>query len=181
MSFLAASPTTSNELSGTLRVPWTIADLFAKPPALAVFYQSIGTAYDVGTPLGSILAGAAVHPLFLSTSPWIQTAANGGLFCGFAGMALGAARFAMVATSASAEEMQSRRNEVVNNNVVRALDAGTYTGLAVGGLAVAVAGGPSSLGLSAGFLGVLQGLSLGAAGGSLATMAYIASFRQQQL
>lgn len=177
-TLLASSSNQESEFVQGPNIPWTIADLFANPPGLAVFYQSAGTPYDVGTPLGTVL-GAALQPIVFSSSSLIQTAANGGLVCGFAGIAFGIVRYAVIARAASDSDMQIRRDEVTSNSYVRALDAGTYTGCAIGALTLAVAGGPVSLGLASGFLGALQGLSLGAAGGSLVTMAYIAALRQQ--
>ncbi|KAL3906574.1 MAG: hypothetical protein SGARI_003944, partial [Bacillariaceae sp.] len=80
MSPLASPSNQESDMVVQPRVPWTIADLFSNPPGLAVFYQSIGTAYDVGTPLGTIL-GTSIQPLAFSSFPLIQIASNGGLVC----------------------------------------------------------------------------------------------------
>ena len=55
------------------------------------------------------------------------------------------------------------------NYTVRLLDASAWTGMAVGGLAMVVAGGPAAS-LSSGVWGVLQTLTLASSVGSVAAM-----------
>ena len=61
------------------------------------------------------------------------------------------------------------------------MDAGTMGGLATSGGLMMVMGGPTALGLSAGALGAAQGLSLGSAVGSAASMGCIAAMKKKSV
>ena len=102
-----------------------------------------------------------------------------GLLVGGVGMAAGALALGQLAsqgpTAAKPWTPQGRHERVValsQNYTVRLLDASAWTGMAVGGLAMAVAGGPAALlpGLSSGTWGVLQALTLASSAGSVAAM-----------
>lgn len=71
---------------------WTIADLFAEPPALGIFYHLCGTSYDLCTPVGTIIGSTLAVPLFSST-PFLQVAGTGGLIGGGFGLVFGAAAY----------------------------------------------------------------------------------------
>ena len=179
--YLISSSTPTQTTS--LNIPWTIADLFAEPPALAVFYHSIGTPYDILTPTGAIF-GAFAHPLVFSSSPFWEVVANGGLTVGFTVMASGAiacARVALKGEQASppwdAQGIADRKLRLKANHSIRALDAGVWTGTFAGAALAAIVGGPAQLGLSDGTIGVLQALCLGSIAGSILTMGTILTKR----
>jgi hypothetical protein len=66
-----------------------------------------------------------------------------------------------------------RRDRIGNNTIVRSLDAGTSTGLVVAGITMEIFGCSTDMALRPGFLGTLQGLTLGASAGSMLAQGYL--------
>ncbi|KAL3938658.1 MAG: hypothetical protein SGBAC_006470 [Bacillariaceae sp.] len=174
---------TSTAAGRTKSPSWTVADLFSEPPALGIFYHLCGTTYDLCTPVGTIIGSVVAVPLFSKTPFW-QVAGTGGMIGGGVGLMLGAAAYTSTSQGLipprdgsapwNAEGILERRDKIATNTMIRSLDAGTYTGLLMGAVAIGAAGGPAALSLRSGVFGVCQGLSLGAATGSLATIGYLA-------
>lgn len=172
----------TSKATGIKSPAWTVADLFAEPPALGIFYHLCGTSYDLSTPVGALVGSAIAVPLFSSTPFW-QVAGTGGLIGGGCGLMFGAGAYASASQGWmppregsppwNAQGILERRDKIVTNTIIRSLDAGTYVGLLTGALVLGVAGGPAALSLHTGAFGVCQGLSLGAAAGSLATLGYL--------
>jgi hypothetical protein len=173
------STSAASDGDGSKSPPFTIADLFSEPPALGVCYHVCAVSYDIGTPVGAVLGALSAKPLF-SKVPFWQVVGNGGLMVGFGGLALGAITF----TAASRKLFESdppfdkegildRRDRLGNNTIVRSLDAGTSMGLVVAGLAMGVFGRSTAMALRPGYIGALQGLTLGASSGSLLAQGYL--------
>ncbi|CAJ1953629.1 unnamed protein product [Cylindrotheca closterium] len=181
---LLATSSNSTAAAGRTKSPaWTVADLFAEPPALGIFYHLCGTTYDLCTPVGTTIGAAIALPVFSKTRPFLQVAGTGGLIGGGLGLMLGAAAYTSVSQGFMPPKKGSlpwdeqgileRRDKIATNTMIRSLDAGTYIGILMGALAMGIAGGPAALSLRTGVLGVGQGLSLGATAGSLATIGYL--------
>jgi hypothetical protein len=156
------------------KVPWTVADLFYRPPLLALTYHVSSAGYDFFTPVGAVVGG--VTSVFRSGST-IQYVANGGLIGGATGITLGLVGMFAASKNPNAklpfdgDGLQTRAQGLKHNYKVRTMDLSAWTGLAIAGGYMAFAGKPTLL--AGGTFGVLQALSLGSAAGSLAGITYI--------
>ena len=170
-------------------VKWAPNDIFRGNPKAFLTYHVMGSGYNYFTPLGVTVGGiTAMTPLKKSLFPRLtalQAAGTVGFGAGLCGMLMGYG--AMYRISIAKEPklpfdedgIQTRVDGLSHNYMVRVMDVGVVGGLAsAGGLMMAL-GGPTSVGLSAGALGVAQGLSLGSAAGSIASIGYIAATKDK--
>lgn len=165
-------------------VKWTVADLFGRPPMLGMVYHVMSSGYDFITPVGAAM-GIILYPVGLrpfGAVSLLQQAGNFGLMGGGLGMTLGAAKLTSIVSKGvdqprpwDEEGMQDRLRGVQHNFKVRVMDLSVWTGVAVAGGTLLVTGGPKSLRLAPGTLGVLQALSIGSTVGSLAGIGRIIS------
>lgn len=165
-------------------VNWAPNDVFKSNPKAFMTYHVMQSGYSYLTPVGVVLGGLITKtPLKKMAFPRMtptQVSGTVGFAAGLAGMALGCTLMYRISTAEKPklpwndEGIQTRVDGLSHNFQVRTLDRGV-TGAAVstGGLMLAM-GGPTSLGLSAGALGVAQGLALGSGLGSLGSVWYIA-------
>lgn len=193
------SPATSVDYENNI-VPWTVADIFRDNDTLFLLYHSMGTSWDLGTLIGTML-GILVFAIRWSLrnpekdyenkvpSLWYHVAhyslLTGGLgllggFLWFLHKASCPNTVLIPTTSANNDPPLpwndvARRNRVyrlVRNTTVRLLDKNVWAGMAIAGAVVIVFGHPSQMiGLSKGFLGVLQFLALGSTVGSAVALA----------
>jgi hypothetical protein len=156
----------------TFKVSWTIADIFNRTsPLLGLTYHCMGTSFDMLTPVGVVMGSA--YGLATQQPSLLLSMANGGLYAGVSGMGLGLLAMGGIAMSGEAAKppfnkdgIQDRCDRLQKNYVVRTMDRSVWLGLAIGAVGLLAKGSPLGLGLAPGALGVLQGLSLGAAMGS---------------
>lgn len=160
------------------KIPWTVADLFASSPKVAMVYHVGGAGYDVFNPTGSLLGGVVALGKFRGgTGPYVSYIATGGLVGGALGITLGLAALYSRASQGEALEplpwnedgIQTRVNGLRHNYKVRTLDLSVWTGVAVATAVYAVR--PKILAP----LSLLQLISLGSTVGSLSGMAFIAN------
>lgn len=158
-------------------VPWTVADLFKSPSRLALTYHVMSTPYDVLSPVGGMVGGAAFLTTGVGTT-LARSVAMGGLTGGAVGMTLGLAGMMSKARQGEALEplpwnddgIQTRVQGIQNNYKIRTLDLSVWTGVLVAGGIVAAYGTGS---LGKGTWGIVQALSLGSVTGSLCGMGII--------
>lgn len=163
-------------------VPYTIADVFLSSPRLAITYHVAGVSYDIFTPLGAIVGGAAGIVGGSSSSSTTRAVANGSLVGGALGMTLGLAALYSKAQQGDSlqplpwndDGIQTRVNGISQNYKIRTLDLSVWTGLAVAAALYATAKAPAVA-----KLGLLQTLSLGSTVGSFTGMAFIAYSENQ--
>jgi hypothetical protein len=173
------------------QVKWTIADIFASPPRLAMVYHVMGTSYDVFNPVGAI-AGSLFGTVSLlrnksaaidaasKSRMLLKSIANGGLIGGALGITLGLA--ALYGKSRQGEKLeplpwnedgiQTRVSGIRHNYKIRTLDLYVWSGIAVGALSHSVRNTMNrpKVGLS-----LLQAISLGSTVGSISGIATIVS------
>jgi hypothetical protein len=168
----------SSSQSSHPKVGWTVADLFpGQRPFLA--YHVAGAGYDLLTPVG-VAIGGVLHAskLYQPYATMWQTAGTAGLIGGTVGMVLGTTRLAVTAVKGEnasppwdEEGIQKRVDGLHDNFKVRVMDKSVWMGMGAAAAAMYVAGGPQKCGLSPGYLGIAQGLSLGSAMGSVSATA----------
>ena len=161
-------------------VKWAPNDIFKSRPRLFMAYHVMNSGYNYLTPLGVIIGGVVgLSPLgakYLGKFTPLQIAGNGGIIAGALGGTLGLGAMYRISNSKNPkipwtdEGIQQRVDGLSHNFHVRVLDLGVFYGLASAGGIILALGGPAAVGLSAGAFGVLQGLSLGSAVGSLGSM-----------
>ena len=168
-------------------VTTTVADWFQENARVAVTYHVVSAGFASLTPIGAAVGGAlwysGLYKPFPTALPMLGTA---GLVAGGAGMALGYFGMRAVASQGAdaspipwtEDGIQQRVNGLSHNFKVRVLDLSLWSGMGLATGAMLFAGGPASLGLSSGTLGVLQGLSLGAAAGTLGAIGCVIATRQ---
>jgi hypothetical protein len=178
------------------KIPWTVSDLFASPPRLAMVYHVIVTSYNVFNPMGSIMAGgllltagrsfvssrhqqAVAIPSASKSQLLLRSMANGGLIGGILGITLGLG--ALYSKSRQGESLQplpwneegiqTRVSGIQQNYKIRTLDLYVWVGAVFGALSHSVwnAMNQPKLGLS-----LLQTISLGSTVGSLSAITSIA-------
>lgn len=160
------------------KVGWTVADLFpGQRPFLA--YHVAGAGYDVLTPVG-VAVGSVLHvtKIYQPYTNILQTAGTAGLIGGATGILLGTTRLAITAAKGKSasppwdeEGIQKRVDGLHDNFKVRVMDKSVWMGMGAAAVAMYVAGGPQKCGLSSGYVGIAQGLSLGSAVGSVSAAA----------
>ena len=160
------------------KIPWTVADLFASSPKVAMVYHVASAGYDVFNPTGSLLGGIVALGMYRGgTGPYVTYIARGGLVGGALGATLGLAGLYSKAIQGEALEplpwnedgIQMRVRGLQQNYKVRTLDLSVWTGVAVATVVYAVR--PKIM-LPLSFL---QLVSLGSTVGSLSGMAFIAN------
>ena len=166
-----------------LQVKHTIGDLLKSHPKFFLTYHVLDAGYDILTPLGVVIGGAAYYGLgFKPFDTPLATMGTAGLVGGSTGMLLGTLR--LIKTAATADNwnetgIEKRVDGLSHNFKIRVLENSVWGGLGLAAAALYVAGGPQKVGFSPGALGVAQGLSLGSAVGSVAGMACIASTKNR--
>jgi hypothetical protein len=161
-------------------IKWTVADSTKVNNKLFMTYHVMSSGYDFLTPLGCLF-GAVGLP---STSKFsnlsrLQAAGTGGLIAGGTGMAMGLLAMTMTAYAKEPrypwdeDGIQMRVDGISRNYFVRSMDLGVCLGIAAAGASLAYAGGPATLGLSAGTFGRLQAVALGSAMGSVGASIYV--------
>ncbi|CAB9502361.1 expressed unknown protein [Seminavis robusta] len=165
---------------------WAPNDVFRGKPRAFLTYHVMNHGYAYLTPLGVTLGGvtAMIPPLkkriFPRLTP-LQAAGTVGMGAGVCGMALGLGLMYSVSVAKDPkipftdDGIQMRVDGLSHNFGVRVMDAGVVGGFTSAGGLMILLGGPTSLGLSAGGMGVLQGLSLGSAVGSIASIGCISA------
>lgn len=167
---VTSAPTSAKiKMDGPI-IPWTVADLFHKPPKLAMAYHVVSAGYDALNPMGALLGGG----LGLVRGNPVVAMARGGLVGGGLGMVVGAAGMYSKSLEGDAlkplpwndEGIATRVAGVQTNYKVRTLDLSVWTGMAIAGVlysrGVIRAGGS-----------LLNCLSLGSAVGGLSGFAFI--------
>jgi hypothetical protein len=163
---------------------WAPNDILKGNPRAYLAYHVATAGYAYMSLLGVTLGGVTSMIPSLKTRTFpkltaLQAAGTVGFGAGVGGILLGLGAMYMVSKSESPkipftdEGIQQRVDGLSHNFKVRVLDASVVGGLSSAGGIMMVLGGPTSLGLSAGTLGVLQGLSLGSAVGTLSAVACI--------
>lgn len=167
-------------------IRWAPNDLFKGSPRAFLTYHVTSSGYAYMSLLGVTMGGVtslipSLQKRMFPRLTALQAVGTMGIGAGFGGILLGLGAMYSVSQTPTPkipftdEGIQQRVDGLSNNFKVRVLDASVVGGLSsVGGLMM-VLGGPTSLGLSAGTMGVLQGLSLGSAVGTLSAVAYIES------
>ena len=152
-------------------------------------YHVVSVGFGALTPIGAALGGAlwysGVYKPFPTALPMLGTA---GLVAGGAGMAIGYFGMRAVASKGAdaspipwtEDGIQQRVNGLSHNFKVRVLDLSMWSGMGLATGAMLLAGGPASLGLSSGMLGVMQGLSLGSAAGTLGAIGCVIATNQKE-
>mmetsp|Transcript_15311 Transcript_15311/g.33296 ORF Transcript_15311/g.33296 Transcript_15311/m.33296 type:complete len:208 (+) Transcript_15311:159-782(+) len=155
-------------------VKWAVNDLLAFNSRLFMAYHVALSGWDYmvpfGTIIGGMLYGVGYRPL-----PALQLMGNTGLGFGVFGMCAGLGLMTKTAMAGKGHSglawdddgIQTRVDGLRHNFMVRVMDNGAWNGIILAAGAMAVAGGPKAMGLGAGKMGVLQGLVLGSAIGSL--------------
>jgi hypothetical protein len=163
------------------QVSWTVSDL-SKVGGNKTFlvWHVMESGYSYLNPLGCAIGSVALAKTAkFSHLTTLQAAGTGGLMAGGAGMGLGLLAVYNISTMKNPklpwneDGIQMRVDGLSHNYRVRALDLGTWIGVAAGCGAVLASGGPTKLGLSAGALGSLQAIALGSAVGSVSAMGVI--------
>lgn len=164
-------------------VGWAPNDILTGKPRAFLTYHVMSSGYDYLTPLGTTIGGViSMTPLKQKLFPRLtplQVAGSVGFASGVLGMALGLAAMYGISKKPNPkipftdEGIQMRVDGLKHNYMVRVMDLGVTGGLASAGGLMLVLGGPTSLGLSAGTLGMAQGIGLGSAVGSFASIGYI--------
>lgn len=159
----------------------TVADLFKGYPYMFITYHVMSSGYNLFTPIGALFDGAAhaIHGVRKGPTA-LQTMGSTGLIAGCAGMTLGLAALINAASKGdkasppwTIEGRQQRVDGLSRNFKVRALDLGVWSGIVFATGTLFFFGGPQVVRLSPGALGVAQGISLGSAIGSLASVGFI--------
>ena len=156
---------------------WTVADLFNRPPWVALIYHVMGTSYDFFTLIGA-LVGAGTSAI-IHDYPFLPYIANCGLISGIVGMVFGLALLAAASKSSNPKlpfddaGLETRANGLKHNHNVRIIDLCVWAGIALAGANIVVTGIPPFL--SSDFLGVFQALSLGSAAGGAVGIACLAA------
>jgi hypothetical protein len=156
-------------------VKWTIADIFTSNNNLFMTYHVMGAGWDIFAPVGSMLGGALYGAKVYRPQPkLLASMGEVGFVLGCCGMVLGYTRMKMTAAKGEAasppwteDGVQNRVDGLRHNFMVRVLDLSAWSGMGVASAAMVGFGGPTSLGLSTGAVGVIQGLTLGSSLGSL--------------
>lgn len=169
-----------------LSVKATLGDLFKSHPKFFLTYHVLDAGYDVLTPLGVALGGAAFYGLGYKPYPTaLATMGTAGIIGGSTGMLLGCTR--LIGTAIKGDKasppwndqgIQQRVDGLSHNFNIRVLENSVWGGVGVAAACMYAAGGPQKLGLSPGVLGVVQGLSLGSAAGSVSGFTCIACNRK---
>jgi hypothetical protein len=163
---------------------WAPSDVFKGNPRAYLTYHVASAGYSYMSLLGVTLGGVTsmIPAIKMRTFPKLtalQAAGTVGIGAGVGGIMLGLGTMYMMSQSEhpkipfTDQGIQQRVDGLSHNFQVRVLDASVVGGLASAGGIMMVLGGPTSLGLSAGTLGVLQGLSLGSAVGTLSAVACV--------
>ena len=163
-------------------VKFTLGDMLQSHPKFFLTYHVMDAGYDVLTPLGVMLGGAAFYGLGYKPHPTpLATMGSAGLVAGSAGILLGATRLCATALKGNRasppwnqDGIQQRVDGLSHNFHIRVMENSVFLGAGVAAACVYAAGGPGKLGLSNGALGVAQAVSLGSAAGTVSAMACIA-------
>jgi len=147
-------------------------------------YHVMSAGYDAFTPVGATVGGILYGIRWRPFPSVLAMMGTGGLIGGSLGMVLGLTTMqkkARQGESASPpwndEGIQQRVDGLSHNFKVRVLDLSAWAGVGVAAGAMVLAGGPKKFKFSPGILGVMQGLSLGSALGSLGAIGCIFSTR----
>jgi hypothetical protein len=163
-------------------VKWTVADLFKSDPKLFMKYHVTSSGFHAATPFGCLLGGVLYGAGVRRLPTALAMMGTGGIVAGCGGMILGYSMMSKIATKGenasppwTDDGIQNRVDGLSHNFKARVLDLSAWSGTGLAAGALAVAGGPAKLGLSAGALGVLQALTLGSTLGSLGAFGCIYS------
>lgn len=135
--------------------------------------------------MGGILGVTPLRKKIFPTLTALQTAGTFGFGAGLVGMALGYGLMYKISVAKepklpfNEEGIQTRVDGLSHNFLVRVMDTSVIGGLASAGGLMIMLGGPTSLGLSAGPLGVAQGIGLGSAVGSFAGIGCVAATKDK--
>ena len=155
--------------SEVLTVNWTVANLFQVDDKLLVVYHAAGTAWDNLVPLGALVGLLAYQGGLYQPYPTaMQSAGHAALYTGLWVMGLGVIKLSLWDVHQPRfgdMEMEARRLKLDYNK--RVMDQSAWIGCGLAAIVLAIAGGPTPVGLAPNADGVLQGLSLGTVVGSL--------------
>lgn len=168
-------------------VKWTVNDLFKSSGRAFMTYHVMGSGWDYMAPLGAVVGGLAYGIGYRPYPALQQVMGTAGLGLGCFGACAGLGLMTKTAMAGQGrtglawddDGIQTRVDGLSHNFMVRIMDLSAWNGVALAAGAMAVAGGPTALGLSSGKFGVLQGLALGSALGSVGGIACIQATKQR--